>query len=223
MFGEREIKMPRIDSDGRHPALSPREMELIRLASEGMIDTAIAHHLGISEATVGTYWGRVRVKLGPYNRTELVAIVMREEQERALAEIRKENEQTFAELQNAMSHAAEQASIYREIVENAPDAMLLVTERGLISMANKAAYELFGYEPGTLENVELLCLVPVRYRELHDEHRQQFIDDPQRRTMGEHLDTPALRADGEEIRIRASLSALRTPTGLIVMCSIRRV
>lgn len=215
--------MPRIDSDGRHPALSPREMELIRLASEGMIDTAIAHHLGISEATVGTYWGRVRVKLGPYNRTELVAIVMREEQERALAEIRKENEQTFAELQNAMSHAAEQASIYREIVENAPDAMLLVTERGLISMANKAAYELFGYEPGTLENVELLCLVPVRYRELHDEHRQQFIDDPQRRTMGEHLDTPALRADGEEIRIRASLSALRTPTGLIVMCSIRRV
>ena len=59
--------------------LSPREQQLITMAGEGLTDTAIANRLGISEATVNTYWGRIRVKLGPHNRTELVAIALRDE------------------------------------------------------------------------------------------------------------------------------------------------
>lgn len=210
-------------SDRKHPALSPREKELIGLASEGLIDTAIAQRLGISEATVGTYWGRVRIKLGPYNRTELVAIVIRAEQEEELERLRKENEATLSHLQNAMSHPQEQGSVFREIVENAPDAMLLVSEDGRISMANQAAYELFGYDRDDLEDADILSLIPVRYRELHNAHREEYVHNPRRRTMGEHLDTPAVRKSGEEFRIRASLSAVQTPTGLIVMCSVRKV
>ncbi|MGV3618509.1 MAG: PAS domain S-box protein [Fimbriimonas sp.] len=215
--------MARIESDRKHPPLSPREREQIRLASEGLIDTAIAQHLGISEATVGTYWGRVRIKLGPYNRTELVAIVIREEQEEALERLRKENEETLSQLHNAMSHSHEKGSVFREIVENAPDAMLLVSEQGRISMANQAAYELFGYEPDGLDDTNILSLIPTRYWDVHNTHRLEYVHNPQRRSMGEHLDTPALRRNGEEFRIRASLSAITTPTGLIVMCSIREV
>ncbi len=44
----------------KHPALSEREEQVLRLAMRGFTDTAIAHQLEISEATVGTYWGRVR-------------------------------------------------------------------------------------------------------------------------------------------------------------------
>lgn len=215
--------MTKGEYDRKHPALSPREKELIRLASEGLIDTAIAHQLGISEATVGTYWGRVRIKLGPYNRTELVAIVIREEQEEALERLRKENEETLSQLQDAMSHSYEQGSIYREIVENALDAMLLVSEQGRITMANQAAYEIFGYDLNELDDADILSLIPARYRDVHDTHRREYVHDPRRRTMGEHLDTPAIRRNGEEFRIRASLSAIQTPTGLIVMCSIREV
>ena len=47
------------------PQLSPRELQLIEYATQGLTDTAIALKLGISEATVGTYWGRVRIKIGP--------------------------------------------------------------------------------------------------------------------------------------------------------------
>ena len=79
-------------SQGQHNALSEREKQLIKLASEGFIDTAIANQLGISEATVSTYWGRIRVKLGPHSRTELVAIVLRQESEFVIAALREENE-----------------------------------------------------------------------------------------------------------------------------------
>ena len=110
--------------------LSPREQQLIKYAAEGLTDTAIAHKLGISEATVGTYWGRVRIKLGPYSRTELVAIMMRAEREAAVEELRRENQHLVQELQAVGNSGS--ALFYRELLENAPDAPaltdILITE-----------------------------------------------------------------------------------------------
>ena len=111
------------------PSLSPREEELLKYAAEGLTDTAIANRLGISEATVGTYWGRVRIKLGPYSRTELVAIVMRAEREVAVEALRQENEHLVKELE--AKSAAGGAGFYQDLLENAPDAMILVSEGGL--------------------------------------------------------------------------------------------
>src|SRR5579862_2918436 len=91
--------------------LSPREQQLIAMAGEGLTDTAIANSLGISEATVNTYWGRIRVKLGPHNRTELVAIALREEYEQRIEELKA----TSAE-----------AADYGAILRAAPDALLLI-------------------------------------------------------------------------------------------------
>jgi len=53
--------------------LSERELQLLVHATRGLTDQAIANELGISLATIATYWGRIRIKLGPLNRTELVA------------------------------------------------------------------------------------------------------------------------------------------------------
>jgi len=52
--------------------LSPRERQVIHLAAEGKTDKEIAKFLGIQPGTVGTLWARIRSKLGPCNRTELV-------------------------------------------------------------------------------------------------------------------------------------------------------
>ncbi len=203
------------------PKLSPREQQLINFASEGLTDSAIALRLGISEATVGTYWGRVRIKFGPFSRTELVAIMMRSEREAAVEALRKENEQLVRELQVRVASGS--ASIYRELLENAPDAMLLVKQNGTIEHANLAALELFGYEREELQGVEITQLIPQRYREQHTLHREDYIRDPMRREMGSHLETPALHKDGTEFLVRASLSALSTPTGTLVTCALRAI
>jgi PAS domain S-box-containing protein len=203
------------------PRLSPREQQLILYASQGLTDTAIALRLGISEATVGTYWGRVRIKYGPYSRTELVAIMMRAEREEALETLRRENEQLIRELQ--VKVASGNVSMYRELLENAPDAMFLVRQNGEIDQANIAALELFGYTKDELVGRDIIHLVPLRFREQHGEHREEYVRDPQRRQMGSHLETPALRKDGTEFLIRASLSAINTPNGLLITCAIRAV
>src|SRR5689334_10514016 len=71
--------------------LSSRERQLMQMASEGMTDQRIAEKLGISIATVGTYWGRIRMKYGPFSRTELVAHFLHEIAGRTVDELEAKN------------------------------------------------------------------------------------------------------------------------------------
>lgn len=58
-------------SGGSGPAgLSPREVEVLKLVSEGLTDRDIGHALGISPRTVGRHVGSVLDKLGARNRAE---------------------------------------------------------------------------------------------------------------------------------------------------------
>jgi PAS domain S-box-containing protein len=201
------------------PKLSPREEQLLEFAADGLTDTAIAHELGISEATVGTYWGRVRIKLGPYSRTELVALKMRRENELTLQNLRAENEALVAKLRGEQMAAG--GTSYKELLAYAPDAMLMISGQGLIEYANKAALDLFGYQESELIGQELLCLVPHRFRAQHLNHRNAYMLHPDRRQMGEHLETPALHRDGSEFSIRAALAAITTAEHTSVICTIR--
>ena len=201
--------------------LSPREQQLVKFASQGLTDTAIANRLGISEATVGTYWGRVRIKIGPFNRTELVSIYLRNQQELALDVLREENANLLAQLKAVADQGESGASLFESLIEHAPDAIILVSHDGVILRANRSAYELFGYSDEELENLPLILLIPERLRELHQQHRAEYISDPRKRSMGEHLATPALHKDGTEILVRATLSAMSSPSGLLVTCVLR--
>lgn len=203
--------------------LSPREAQLLELAANGLTDTAIALKLGISEATVSTYWGRVRIKLGPYSRTELVSIVLRQEQEEALQRLREENETLVQELRERLQASTDQDALANQIIDNAPDAIVLVSGDGVVRQANARAQELFGYAEGEMNGLPLIELIPERLRQVHQAHREEYVQDPSRRSMGEHLETPALRKDGTEFLVRATLSALATPSGLLVTCVLRAI
>ncbi|MDQ2987232.1 MAG: LuxR C-terminal-related transcriptional regulator [Armatimonadota bacterium] len=60
-------------------SLSERERSVLNLAVKGYKDRAISEKLGIAKGTVGTYWNRIRRKLGPLTRAEIAAIVGRVE------------------------------------------------------------------------------------------------------------------------------------------------
>ena len=58
-------------------SLSNRELEVVRLLTEGRRTKEIAHVLGISPKTVETYRGRVMLKLGIDNLPALVKFAIR--------------------------------------------------------------------------------------------------------------------------------------------------
>jgi DNA-binding CsgD family transcriptional regulator len=59
-------------------ALSPRELEIARLIARGMPNKQIAHCLGLSDSTVGTYTKRIYLKLNVGSRALMVSKMMSE-------------------------------------------------------------------------------------------------------------------------------------------------
>jgi PAS domain S-box-containing protein len=218
-----EHRSSRSDSPVRD-GLSPREHQLLTLAAQGFTDNAIAHKLGISLATVGTYWGRIRIKFGPLNRTELVAIYLREEAAEAVEGLKSDNERLIAEVaEHAKTAEMLQASLdlFRGLVETAPDAIMLVNEEGIIELANEQAEAMFGYGQNELMGISVEKLVPEDHRFDHVKNRHLYNESPTKRRMGEHLATEGLRKDASVFLMATALSATKTPNGILVTCIIR--
>jgi PAS domain S-box-containing protein len=99
--------------------------------------------------------------------------------------------------------------------------MMLVSANGKIEYSNQAANELFGYDREELHGKDHNALIPERYVRKHAEHMSDYVKRPSRRPMGGHLRTAAVRKDTTEFLISASLTAIETQTGTVVMCTIR--
>ena len=206
-----------------NPDLSDREKQIVELASEGHTDTSIAHELGISEATVSTYWSRVRMKIGPYSRPELIARIVRSDYSRMVEELRAQNKELIGRLEKdtGQEWGEEGGNFYRKLLAEAPDAILVVNEQGSIETANQEAARLFGYGEDEMSGMSMLELVPERFRFIHEQHRQEYLTNPSRRRMAEHAVSLARHSSGREFPIAASLSPVTTVTGTHVMCILR--
>lgn len=205
-------------------SLSHREKQLLDYAVRGYTDQAIANELGISLATVGTYWGRVRIKFGPYNRTELVALYLKEEASEVLEKVREENRALVHEISEhakAVTMLKTSLDLFRGLVETAPDGILLVNERGVIEVANEQAGDMFGYPKSALLGLTVEKLIPDRYHDQHLLNRNEYNAHPRKRKMGEHVSTVGVRKNGEEFPVAAALSATETPGGLLITCIVR--
>lgn len=209
---------------GSKSGLSTRERQLLQMATRGHTDQSIANHLGISLATVGTYWGRVRTKLGPYNRTELVANFLKEHAERTVTLLRDENAHLVKQIEERTrteQMLRTSLELFKGLLETAPDAIFIVDESGQIKFANEQAGELFGYTPEELGLIRVEALMPERFRDTHLDHRDHYNSNPVKRRMGQHLATMAIKKSGEEFPMAAALNATTTPHGLLITCIVR--
>ncbi len=68
---------PQIQTGRNSPALTTRELEVLRSMADGEANKVIAYKLGISDHTVKFHVASILAKLGAGSRTEAVAIGMR--------------------------------------------------------------------------------------------------------------------------------------------------
>jgi PAS domain S-box-containing protein len=118
--------------------------------------------------------------------------------------------------------AAENAA-FRDLLEAAPDAMLVVGNDGKILLVNRQAERIFGYSRGELLGQALEMLVPERFRAAHKEHRAAYGAAPRLRAMGAGVALRAVRKNTSEFDAEISLSPVESPDGDRVIVAIRDV
>jgi PAS domain S-box-containing protein len=109
---------------------------------------------------------------------------------------------------------------FRQVVEAAPNAMVMINSAGEIVMVNAQAERVFGYPRAELLGQSVEILVPERFRSHHPGLRATFFADPNPRPMGAGRDLYGLRKDGSEFPIETGLNPVETDEGPMVLSAI---
>jgi PAS domain S-box-containing protein len=129
----------------------------------------------------------------------------------------------FAKISRDVGERGRADTMFRGLLEAAPDAIVIVGPDGRIVLANRQTDLLFGYDREDLIGREVEILVPPRFRQRHPDYRTRYFSDTRVRPMGVGLELFGLRRDGTEFPVEISLSPLETEQGSLVSAAIRDV
>ncbi len=126
----------------------------------------------------------------------------------------------FSEITRDLTERAVGEEQRQLIIEAAPNGMLIVDEKGIITLANTAVERIFGYARGGFVGQPADLLVPDRLRRGDAAPSTAFAIEKAARAMTVARDLTGRRADGTESPIEVELNSVATPRGRIVIAAI---
>ena len=147
----------------------------------------------------------------PYHRDELKIILRQAVDARRL--VLKMNR-----VEHALSGSEEQ---FRQVVQTAPDGIVLADGDGKIVSWNPAAERLFGHTEGEILGQPLTVIMPTRYREDHQRRLEDAKAAGVSPLTGRTIELHGLRKDGSEFPIEVSLGTWKFG-GQMFSCGIVR-
>jgi PAS domain S-box-containing protein len=129
----------------------------------------------------------------------------------------------LAEAAQRDSEAKESGAKFRGLLEAAPDAMIVVNERGEIVLVNLQAEKQFGYRRDELLGKMVNSIVPRGFAERLVADGLRSAEDALAQQIGTGIELTARRKDGSEFPIEIMLSPLRSTEGILVTAAIRNI
>jgi len=111
----------------------------------------------------------------------------------------------------------------KDLINAAPDAMLIVNGSGIISSGNEQASSLFGYEAKEFEGMLVENLIPDRFRPGHADLRNSAMSNTKKRMLNDNAEFIALNSSGKEIPVDINLSFSERNGEKIAIATIRDI
>lgn len=112
---------------------------------------------------------------------------------------------------------------FRKIVDVAPVPIIIANKDMQIVLANTETERVFGYKSAELTRKNIEDLIPERFHATHIEIQNEYLKNPRAYRMGINRLTPALRKDGKEIIIEASLNTFQLNNEQYILAIIQDV
>jgi PAS domain S-box-containing protein len=114
---------------------------------------------------------------------------------------------------------------FRQVVESAPIAMVMVDKSGHIVLVNRRTEKLFGYAGNEMLGQKIELLMPTAHRNQHQGHINRYfvspaVLDPSERAMGAGRELYGLRKDGSEFPVEIGLTPIHTDDGIMVLGAV---
>ncbi|CAM3912150.1 PAS domain S-box protein [Castellaniella denitrificans] len=111
-----------------------------------------------------------------------------------------------------------------DIVRSTGESIIAVDAAHRVVLFNRAAEKAFLYDAEQVIGRDLDILIPARFRKAHAEHTARFqATGISRHSMGPGMPLWGLKANGEEFPMEASISRIKTPTGVYLTVFLRDI
>jgi PAS domain S-box-containing protein len=124
---------------------------------------------------------------------------------------------------DAEKYLAQMEGRYRGLLEAAPDAMVVVNQRGEIVLLNLQAEKQFGYRRNELLGQKVKNIIPEGFAERLLADGLRSAEEALAQQIGTGIELNGRRRDGSEFPIELMLSPLGSPEGILVTAAIRDI
>jgi diguanylate cyclase (GGDEF)-like protein/PAS domain S-box-containing protein len=129
----------------------------------------------------------------------------------------------FSEISRDLSESKASEAKYRGLLEAAPDAMVVVNQRGEIVLLNVQAEKQFGYRRDELLGQKVTNIIPKGFAERLIADGTRSAAEALAQHIGTGIELNGRRKDGSEFPIEIMLSPLENTEGILVTAAIRDI
>ena len=109
--------------------------------------------------------------------------------------------------------------LLKQLVTNAPDAVLIADTKGIITFWNRGAEQMFGYAATEAVGQPLDLIIPENLRSRHGEGYDRVMASGETKYKTGLLSSPGIRKDGSRLSLAFSMVLLRDEAGNMQGCA----
>jgi PAS domain S-box-containing protein len=127
--------------------------------------------------------------------------------------------QMSSDLQHSITALEKARTRFKDLIESAPDSIIILDRKGIIKLVNKQTEKLFQYSRNELLEKPVDVLIPDHVPSGEVTNSTSFIESAQINKL--NIEVFGLKKNGKEFPVEINLSPLETEDGTLISASIR--